>query len=118
MKKGKVVIGTLAGVAIGAIAGILFAPEKGSTTRKQIRDKSNDYMGNLKSKLDKLRESLSQKAEIFRNDAEELVDKGKENYNEAKNDLKNAATKFKQDVAAEADHHGKFSFNDQSNNKK
>ena len=43
MKTGKVVLGTLAGLAIGALAGILFAPEKGSTTRQQIKDKSDDY---------------------------------------------------------------------------
>ncbi len=36
MSTGKVVLGTLAGIAIGAIAGILLAPEKGSTTRRQI----------------------------------------------------------------------------------
>ena len=39
MNTGKVVLGTLAGLAFGAIAGILLAPEKGSTTRKQISDK-------------------------------------------------------------------------------
>jgi gas vesicle protein len=39
MRTSKVVLGTMAGLAIGAIAGILFAPEKGSTTRKQILDK-------------------------------------------------------------------------------
>ena len=32
MDSGKVVLGVLAGVAAGAILGILFAPEKGSVT--------------------------------------------------------------------------------------
>ena len=44
MSTGKVVLGTLAGLAIGAIAGILFAPEKGSVTRKQIMDKGDDLV--------------------------------------------------------------------------
>ena len=39
MSTGKVVLGTIAGLAIGGILGILFAPEKGSVTRKQIMDK-------------------------------------------------------------------------------
>ena len=59
MSTGKVVLGTMAGLAIGAIAGILFAPEKGSTTRKQIMDKGDDYVDGLKSKYDKFCDSLS-----------------------------------------------------------
>jgi gas vesicle protein len=52
MSTGKVILGTLAGLAIGATAGILFAPEKGSITRRQIRDKSDGYVDKLKSKFD------------------------------------------------------------------
>jgi gas vesicle protein len=48
MSTGKVVLGTLAGLAIGATAGVLFAPEKGSKTRKKIMDKANDYADKLK----------------------------------------------------------------------
>lgn len=115
MKTSKVVLGTVAGLAAGAIAGILFAPEKGSETRKQIKDKSNDYVGNLKSKLDELRDSLSQKTESIKNDAGRLFDKGKDNYHNSKKEVKNAAAKFTQDVAADTDQHQKFSFNDQEN---
>jgi gas vesicle protein len=32
MSSGKMVLGILAGLAAGALAGILFAPEKGSVT--------------------------------------------------------------------------------------
>jgi len=35
MRTGNVLLRKLAGLAIGAIAGILFAPEKGSTTRNK-----------------------------------------------------------------------------------
>ena len=72
MSTGKVVLGTLAGLAIGAIAGILFAPEKGSTTRKQIMDKGNDYANKLKSKKDEFGNSITEKFESAKKDAEEL----------------------------------------------
>src|SRR5690349_13554358 len=52
MKTGKVLLGVLAGVAAGALIGILFAPEKGSKTRKKILDKGQDYADELKEKFD------------------------------------------------------------------
>jgi len=78
MNTGKVALGALAGLAIGAIAGILLAPEKGSTTRKQIRDKGNDYVDDLKSKLDEISDLLKDKFKNTKQEAEHLADKGKE----------------------------------------
>ena len=92
MSSGKVILGTLAGLAIGAIAGILFAPEKGSTTRKQIMDKSDDYVDELKSKFDEFFDSITQKFERIKKEGEELASKGKTKYDEAKKEVKNATT--------------------------
>jgi len=96
MNTGKVVSGTLAGLAIGAIAGILLAPEKGSTTRKQIMDKGEDYVDGLKS--------LTEKFKSTKKDAEGLVDKGKAKYDDAKKDVKNATANFKHDGTADIKH--------------
>jgi gas vesicle protein len=52
MKKGNVLIGALAGLAVGAILGVLFAPAKGSDTRRKISDKGNEFAENLKNKFD------------------------------------------------------------------
>ncbi|PJJ09294.1 YtxH-like protein [Flavobacterium sp. 1] len=52
MSTGKLVLGILGGVAAGAILGILFAPEKGSKTRKKIADKGNDFASGLKRKFE------------------------------------------------------------------
>ncbi len=98
MSKSKVVLGTLAGLAIGAIAGILFAPEKGSVTRKQIMDKGDDYVDELKSKFDKFSDLLTEKFESLKKDAQELANKGKEKYDEAKKDVKNGASEIKNTV--------------------
>ncbi len=91
MSTGKVALGALAGLAIGAIAGILFAPEKGSTTRRQIMDKGDEYVDGVKSTYNDVRDSLTNKYESVKRDAEGFVNKGKAKYNDAKKDVKNAA---------------------------
>ena len=54
MNSNKVLLGVLGGVAVGAIAGILFAPAKGTKTRKRIMKKGNDYTKVFKDKLEDL----------------------------------------------------------------
>ena len=39
-KESNAILGILAGTAIGATLGILFAPEKGTTTRQRISDEA------------------------------------------------------------------------------
>jgi gas vesicle protein len=51
MSTGKVILGVLAGAAVGASLGILFAPEKGSVTRKNIAQKGVDLKDNIKGKF-------------------------------------------------------------------
>lgn len=79
MNTGKVVLGVLGGIAVGAIAGILFAPDKGSKTRKRILDKGNDYSKDLKNKFDDMYNTVVKHYE-------NVVDKAKEfaNDNQAK----------------------------------
>jgi len=100
MSTGKVVLGTLAGLAIGAVTGILFAPEKGSTTRRQILDKSNVYADELKSKFDEFRDTLTEKFRRTISDVEELADDGKAKFNDAKKVVKNVTEDYRLDGAA------------------
>ncbi|MBK8191962.1 MAG: YtxH domain-containing protein [Lewinellaceae bacterium] len=51
MKTGKVLLGILGGVAIGALLGVLLAPDKGSNTRKKIRRKGEDLVDDVKAKV-------------------------------------------------------------------
>lgn len=69
MSTNKVFLGALAGLATGAILGILFAPDKGSETRRKISKKTTDTLDDIKHKF----ESLYTKAEkVATNGKEEL----------------------------------------------
>lgn len=63
MSKEKVLVGVLAGIAAGALLGILFAPDKGSETRKKIAKKSKDTVDELKQKFENLMDDVSEKFE-------------------------------------------------------
>ena len=52
MNSGKALLGVLAGIAAGAALGVLFAPEKGSNTRRKIVKKGEDLANNISKKLD------------------------------------------------------------------
>ncbi|MBK7957914.1 MAG: YtxH domain-containing protein [Bacteroidetes bacterium] len=47
MRTDKIILGVMAGVAAGVILGVLFAPDKGSETRKKIARKSSDAVDDL-----------------------------------------------------------------------
>lgn len=55
MEAGKFLLGALAGVAIGAVAGVLMAPDKGSETRRKLAQKGTDMAGGLKDKYSGLK---------------------------------------------------------------
>jgi len=63
MSAKKVLIGTIAGAAAGAVLGILFAPAKGSSTRKKFTRKSFDYSEELEAKFNDLIDSITSQFE-------------------------------------------------------
>jgi gas vesicle protein len=87
MKSGKVLLGVLAGAAVGAIAGILFAPDKGSRTRRQIMDKSDNYAEGLKEKFEDMTTNLTKKYSNAMQEVDSLVSKGKNKYNQAMHEV-------------------------------
>ena len=73
MNSSKVLLGVLGGVAAGAIAGILFAPAKGSKTRKRIVNKGTGYAKDVKEKFDKVTKDFSNQYETILQEAKEMV---------------------------------------------
>ena len=61
MDTGKILLGVLAGVAAGAVLGILFAPDKGSVTRNKIAAKTGDIKDGLKDKFSEFLDDISEK---------------------------------------------------------
>ena len=74
MKTDKVVLGILGGIAAGAMLGILFAPEKGTKTRRKIMDKGNDYADDLKDKFDTVLGTITKKYEKIWQQGENLIE--------------------------------------------
>ena len=78
MNSGKVILGVLAGVAIGAMSGILFAPDKGSRTRRKISNKRDDYVDELEQKFNDFTDSIADKFDAVKDGATRIVKKGKQ----------------------------------------
>lgn len=95
MKTEKMILGVVAGLATGVLLGVLFAPKKGSKTRKDILDKSEDLKDELKGKLGHYYNGVMSKIEENKNIVEELVQQGKSFFEDAKKDLKDNMEKHK-----------------------
>ncbi len=73
METGKTAAAVLLGVGVGALLGILFAPDKGSKTRQKIMDKGQDYADDLKGKFEDLYNDVSEKYNSFLEEAKSAV---------------------------------------------
>ncbi len=63
MSTGKILLGVLAGMAAGAAAGILLAPDKGSETRKKISKRSDKFLSDIRGSFGELIDGVNDKLE-------------------------------------------------------
>jgi gas vesicle protein len=73
----------LIGFSVGLLLGILFAPAKGSETRESISNRGRD----LKNKFNDLVDSITDKFDSMKQDAEDLAEQGWQRVKSFKNEM-------------------------------
>ncbi len=89
MSNSKALLGFVAGAAVGALAGILFAPDKGSETRKKIKTSSGDLADTVKHKFNDFIDGVKNIYTESMDEAEKFGDKAKAKFTSAENEVKN-----------------------------
>ncbi len=89
MRSDRILLGIMAGAALGAIAGILLAPEKGTTTRRRIVEAGDGLKNAVQEKVDGLVQSVTEQYENTWRDAQHLVAAGKSKIEDGKHSMKN-----------------------------
>jgi len=84
MTAGKILLGVVAGIATGALLGVLFAPEKGCETRRKIGQKKDDLTDDLKEKFNSFLDTISQKFEVVDEEVSDFTDKAEVKIKEMK----------------------------------
>ncbi len=75
----------IAGVGIGAVAGILLAPQSGEDTRDWISTKCKSGMENMNSKVKQTSQSVGDWIGQSQHQVSEAVSAGREAFSKAKN---------------------------------
>ena len=80
MNNSKALLGFLAGVAIGSALGILLAPDKGSETRRKLREKGSDISDSVKDTFNDVKGQFT-----------DMVDGVKDNFSKMRGEAKSAS---------------------------
>ena len=69
----KIMIAIGAGLAIGSVLGVLFAPDKGSETRRKLREARERWVKRTEGKLKWGKEKLSEKMKKAEEELEGVI---------------------------------------------
>lgn len=73
MRIGRIIFGILGAIGVGAILGVLFAPDKGSVTRAKLSKKTNEFSDDFNSKLTDVVDTVNKKMEAFKEEANKMA---------------------------------------------
>ena len=85
----KIITALAAGAVAGAVIGVLFAPDKGSETRKKVSEEGKRLAQSLKEKLNQLKEKSDEVVSNIQRSMDELEAKG-ETMRETMNQYSNS----------------------------
>ena len=71
---GSVLLALLTGAAIGAGVGLLYAPDKGSKTRKKIKRKAMEAKDEVAARVSRAKDEISRSAEAKKEDFEQRLE--------------------------------------------
>jgi gas vesicle protein len=96
------VVTFIAGLAVGALIGVLIAPEAGDKTRGRIARKSNDLLEDLEGQVEITKHKVNQFNESMKERANTLAAEAKSKANELAAKAKNQVGNVKEADSAEA----------------
>ncbi|TVQ11245.1 MAG: YtxH domain-containing protein [Balneolaceae bacterium] len=88
MKTSNILLSVLGSAFVGALLGVLFAPDKGAKTRKELSKKGDEYAGMAKKEYDELIKKMNKQYDNLKSQSDELVNKGKSKAEELRDELK------------------------------
>lgn len=71
-------LSALVGIGVGMVIGTLIAPDKGSKTRKELSEKSKDYLNSLNKDMKELQKNLDEKKKEAKEGIQQLKEKEEE----------------------------------------
>lgn len=71
---GKILAAVAAGIAAGAVLGILFAPDKGTETRRKINETGKKFADDVKDKFQKGKEKFNDMKEEIKHSVKEKIE--------------------------------------------
>jgi gas vesicle protein len=90
MSTKDVLLGVVIGAAAGAALGILFAPDKGINTRRKISSKGEEYADDVKQKFNDILDEITSKIDTVKEKASSFAENGKQRANEIVSEVTSA----------------------------
>jgi len=95
MGTNKIFLGIVTAAAVGAVIGLLFAPEEGNQTRKKIKKKTNSLASELIDALEKSKEKASSIAGNLKDKGQQYKDEAVDTAEQYVDDANDEINKFK-----------------------